>query len=120
MPNRVKDWLHGVRSSAPDKEAELTGQKQDLYPAERLRIIYQLMTNPKEEGGAGITPKHGEWSNVEAIFALHDHEYNKAWLKKWSTSTMLKIEDLDDIRDRFGEKVGLRIYLLPDLRLTNR
>ncbi|KAI9717348.1 MAG: hypothetical protein M1828_007236 [Chrysothrix sp. TS-e1954] len=104
--SRVKDWLHGIRTSAPDKEAEQTGAKQNLFPAERLRIVYQLINNPVDEGGAGITPKHGEWENVESIFALHDHEYNKAWLKKWSTSKMLKVEDLDDIRDRFGEKIA--------------
>ena len=65
-----------------------------------------MITNSREEGGAGITPKHGEWKNVESIFPLHDHAYNKEWIKKWSTMTFLKIEDLDDIRDRFGEKIA--------------
>jgi hypothetical protein len=77
-----------------------------LYEAERLRIIYQLITNPTEEGGAGITPKEGEWENVESVFTLHDHEYNKDWIKKWSTSYFLQAEDLDDIRNRLGEKVA--------------
>jgi anoctamin-10 len=58
------------------------------------------------EGGAGITPKEGEWENVESIFALHDHAYNKDWIKKWSNSWTLKTEDLDDIRNRLGEKVA--------------
>lgn len=71
-----------------------------------MRIIYQLITNPTSEGGAGITPKEGEWENVESIFALHDHAYNKDWIKKWSGSWMLTTEDLDDIRNRLGEKVA--------------
>lgn len=94
-----------MRSAAPEKENEISSEKQALYPAERLRIVYQLITNPVEEGGAGITPGHGHWENVEAVFALHDHDFNKKWLKKWATQYTLKIEDLDDIRDRFGEKV---------------
>lgn len=65
-----------------------------------------MITGSHDEGGAGITPKHGEWKHVESIFALHDHEYNKKWLKKWATQYMLKLEDLDDIRDRFGERVA--------------
>ncbi|KAL9090085.1 MAG: hypothetical protein Q9159_002150 [Coniocarpon cinnabarinum] len=104
--SRTKDWLHGVRSAAPEKESEISGQNQLLYEAERLRIIYQLITNPVEEGGAGITPQHGDWKHVESIFTLHDEAFNKRWLKEWATKYTLKMEDLDEIRDRLGEKVA--------------
>jgi anoctamin-10 len=97
--------MHGVRAAAPEKETRIALEKEPLYEAERLRIIYQLITNSKTDGGAGITPKNGEWKNVESIFALHDKEANKKWIKKWSTSYFLKAEDLDDIRNRLGEKV---------------
>lgn len=97
--------MHGVRSAAPDKETRAALEAEPLYEAERLRIIYQLITNPTNEGGAGITPKEGEWENVKSIFALHDHAYNKDWIKKWTSSYFLKTEDLDDIRNRLGEKV---------------
>ena len=88
----------------------MSNEKRSLYPAERLRIVYQLITNPEDEGGAGVTPGHGSWKNVQSVFALHDHEYNKRWLKKWATQYTLKIEDLDEIRDRFGEKVRSSTY----------
>ncbi|KAB8339152.1 hypothetical protein FH972_022088 [Carpinus fangiana] len=104
--SRVKDWLHGVRASQPEKEQEHSAEGSQLYPAERLRIVYQLITNPQDEGGAGITSQHGEWSNVQNIFALHDHAFNNAWLKKWARKYTLSIDDLDEIRDRFGEKVA--------------
>ena len=65
-----------------------------------------MIANPPEEGGAGITPREGAWKNVQSIFPLHDHKYNKEWIKKWSTMTFLKAEDLDDIRNRFGEKIA--------------
>ena len=95
-----------MRSSPPDETAHSL-EKEPLYPAERLRIIYQIITNPEKDGGAGITPKSGEWQEVESIFALHEEQFNKAWLKKWATTYMLRADDLDDIRDRFGEKVSL-------------
>jgi len=95
-----------VRTAAPEKETRKALEADPLYEAERLRIIYQLITNSPSEGGAGITPKSGEWEGVESIFALHDHEANKKWIKKWSTVYFLKIEDLDDIRDRLGEKIA--------------
>ncbi|KAF2473063.1 DUF590-domain-containing protein [Lindgomyces ingoldianus] len=104
--SRVRDWIHGVRAAAPPKETREALEAEPLYEAERLRIIYQLITNPVDEGGAGITPGEGEWENVESIFALHDLAYNKDWIKKWTTSYFLKTEDLDDIRNRLGEKIA--------------
>lgn len=74
---RVKDWLHGVRVAAPDKETQRSLAGEPLTEAERLRIVWQLITLPESEGGAGITPKQGEWKLVESIFPLHDHEFNK-------------------------------------------
>lgn len=94
-----------MRAAAPPKETREALEAEPLYEAERLRIIYQLITNPVSEGGAGITPKEGEWENIESLFALHDLAYNKDWIKKWTSSYFLKTEDLDDIRNRLGEKV---------------
>ena len=110
--------MHGVRSAAPNKETRASLEAEPLYEAERLRIIYQLITNPTYEGGAGITPKEGEWENVESIFALHDHAYNKDWIKKWTSSYFLSTEDLDDIRNRLGEKVCTSNQVLWLLKLT--
>ncbi|KAF2274077.1 DUF590-domain-containing protein [Westerdykella ornata] len=104
--SRVRDWIHGVRTAAPPKETREALEEEPLYEAERLRIIYQLITNPVEEGGAGITPKEGEWKSVESVFALHDHRANKDWIRKWTTSWTLTTEDLDEIRNRFGAKVA--------------
>ncbi|MCJ1243176.1 hypothetical protein MMC30_000373 [Trapelia coarctata] len=104
--SRVKDWLYGVRAAQPDKETQNLLTAQSMSDAERYRIIYQMITSPQNEGGAGITPKEGQWKNVESIFPLHDVAFNKTWLKDWSMKTFLKIEDLDEIRNRLGEKVA--------------
>lgn len=104
--SRVRDWMHGVRNSVPSADVKESLVAEPLNEAERLRIIYQMITNEVQEGGAGITPKKGEWENVESVFALHNHTYNKEWLKKWSTQWLLTVQDLDDIRNRLGEKVA--------------
>ncbi|THV85027.1 DUF590-domain-containing protein [Aureobasidium pullulans] len=104
--SRVKDWIHGVRAAAPSKETQKAIEDEPLHEAERYRIIYRMITNPEEEGGAGITPKDGEWKNVESIFALHDHTYNKEWITRWTKKYLLEPEDLDEIRNRLGEKIA--------------
>ncbi len=79
--------------------------------AERLRIIYSMITNSREDGGAGITPKRGDWEEVESIFPLHDHAFNKKWMKSWSSSYLLELKDQDGIRNKFGEKVSVMVLL---------
>ena len=107
MMCRVQDWLHGVRHAAPEQETRTSLASDPLTDAERLRVIYSMITNPPGEGGAGITPKRGEWKEVESVFPLHDHTFNKKWMKSWGSTYLVKLEDQDEIRNRFGEKVGL-------------
>ncbi|KAK2769622.1 hypothetical protein FQN53_005982 [Emmonsiellopsis sp. PD_33] len=104
--SRVKDWLHGIHNKQPDVD-----EKESCIPesdAERLLIVYNMITLPTSEGGAGITPKHGEWDLVDSIFPLHDKALNKAWIKAWSSKTLLTPEDLDEIRNHHGEKMWKR------------
>lgn len=103
---RVKDWIHGVRSSEPARDVRASLEQDPLTEAERLRIIYGLITNYESEGGAGIRPKSDDWEYVESVFALHDHTFNKHWIKEWATKYSVTIDDLDDIRNRFGAKVA--------------
>ncbi|KAF3192388.1 hypothetical protein TWF106_001527 [Orbilia oligospora] len=104
--SRVRDWLHGIRPAAPEKETQRSLENEPFTDGERLRLVYSLITLPNSEGGAGITPKQGEWNLVESIFALHDHDFNKKWLKDWSTKWIIGPDDLKVIRDRFGEKIA--------------
>ncbi|KAI1415767.1 DUF590-domain-containing protein [Hypoxylon sp. FL1857] len=103
---RVQDWLYGVRINAPDKDVGKEFANHSISEAERLRTVYLLITKPKNEGGAGITPKIGQWKYVISIFPLHNHAFNRQWIKQWSTKYFLNEQDLDQIRDKFGESVA--------------
>lgn len=110
--SRVQDWLYGVRAAAPEKEMQKAIDDEPVTEAERLRLAYLLITKSPSDGGAGITPKEGEWKRVESIFALHDHTFNKAWLKDISSKTFLDASDLARIKDKFGEKIAFYFSFL--------
>jgi anoctamin-10 len=110
--SRIQDWLYGVRTSAPEKEMQRNLQDEPVTEAERLRLAYLLITKPANEGGAGITPKSGEWKDVESIFALHDQTFNKAWIKRLTSKYLLNSKDLVEIKDRFGEKIAMYFAFL--------
>lgn len=100
----MKDWLHGVRAAAPDKETQRSLDKEPLTEAERLRIVWQLITLPESEGGAGITPGHGQWALVESVFPLHDHEFNKVgfyglWALRFRADGVVGVDEalVDDL-----------------------
>ncbi|EXJ92814.1 hypothetical protein A1O3_01368 [Capronia epimyces CBS 606.96] len=104
--SRIKDWLYGIRQIQPSGDPGQTLSSEPLTDAERHRHVHHMICFPREEGGAGITPKHGEWDNVEAVFPLHDHAQNKKWLTEFSRKTFLNPEDLDEIRNTVGEKIA--------------
>jgi len=81
--------------------------EEPVSEAERLRLIYLAITKPKNEGGAGITPKSGQWKYVDSVFPLHDRHFNREWMKRLSTKYLLNQDDLDEIRNKFGESVAL-------------
>jgi anoctamin-10 len=109
---RVQDWLYGVRPTAPEKDIAKAFENEPVTEAERLRLVYLLITKPKNEGGAGITPQVGVWKQVASIFPLHDHAFNKSWIKTWGTKYFLDDVDLDHIRDKFGESVAFYFAFL--------
>ncbi|TPX61719.1 hypothetical protein PhCBS80983_g00991 [Powellomyces hirtus] len=123
--SRVLDWLNDSGISELEPPVTLSGlDLPPLTPAERLRLVHELLTTPTYEGGAGITMDEavvgvtdavgGKF--IEAIFAPHDKEFANRWIKNWAKKWLLTNQDLDAIRDYAGEKVAyyfafLRFYL---------
>ncbi|KAI1434541.1 DUF590-domain-containing protein [Xylaria sp. CBS 124048] len=103
---RIQDWLYGVRAAALDKDITRAFETEPVTEAERLRLVYLLITLPRNEGGAGITPNKGQWKQVTSVFPLHDHAFNRSWIMTLSTKYLLDGEDLDRIRNKFGESVA--------------
>ncbi|CAJ2505130.1 Uu.00g125240.m01.CDS01 [Anthostomella pinea] len=108
--SRVKDWLYGISLNHPGggKDTVVDGD----YEAEDLLSMYHLVTWSKELGGAGITPKSGNWENVESVFPLHNVSANRKLLQYLSRKIFLKPDDLDKIRGLFGVKVAFYFAFL--------
>jgi len=68
-----------VRLVAPDEETKTAIEEEKLTDAERLRVVYLLITSPEREGGAGVTPGLDGWNYVESIFPLHDSKFNRVF-----------------------------------------
>lgn len=110
--SRLQDWLHGVRSSSPDADMSKSLETEPVTEAERLRLAYLMITRPENEGGAGVAEGAGKWKYVDAIFPLHNREFNKEWIRKWNSKYVLEQSVLDDIRDKFGENIAFYFVFL--------
>ncbi len=109
---RLQDWLHGVRAASPDSDVSQALQSEPVTEAERLRLVYLMMTKPENDGGAGIVEQTGRWKYVDSIFPLHNRAFNKSWMKRWGGKYLLEESDIHEIREKFGENITIYFIFL--------
>lgn len=73
--HRIRDFLLGIRVKGLDDEDAGLGDTTGLTDAERLRVVYEILTGPESDGGANVSPNLDPY--VESIMALHDDRFDK-------------------------------------------
>ncbi|KAG8703718.1 hypothetical protein FRC08_002668 [Ceratobasidium sp. 394] len=111
---RRTDFVHGVtRARIPSLAA--TGDPNAVTPAERIRLVRTYITSPTLDHGLGIAPGASNWTRVQSVMALQDHDFNRAWLSDWTRKQVgfsIPLVELDKIRDNFGEALALYFSFL--------
>ncbi len=89
--------------------------------------MYTYVTATLADGGLGVAPGSSNWDRVESVMVLHDHEFNEAWIRAWTTR-QLGFVKFDKIREQvstqfiatlnhpdfvqFGEAVAIYFHFL--------
>lgn len=122
----MSDWLHGITCAKPQFQSDPGSSSQPYTPAERLRHIYNIITQDTKESsespmspqshrtlagpGAGITPGRPPFEHVKSIFPPHDVDFNNKWISQWSDRSHFSFHiphiELDQIKDVYGEAIG--------------
>ena len=101
--HRHTDFLRGLPASElVSLDSTVIADPSALSPADRLRIIYEYVTSTRYDGGLGIVPGSKEWSRIESVVALHDHEFNDLWMRTWTRRQVgfgIGRAELDKIKD---------------------
>lgn len=84
---RYAEFAQGVRHF-DEAEGKLNMSVDDIVTeAERLRVIYTLITTPVKDGGAGVTPGLHEWAYVESISPVPNDDF---------TTVLSRTDESDD------------------------
>jgi hypothetical protein len=83
----VHDFLVGVRVNDLEESGQVDAKSSELgladhkmTEAERLRLVYEIITSAGNEGGANISPENDKY--VDSIFPLHNDALNKVKVER--------------------------------------
>ncbi|KAH3679366.1 hypothetical protein WICMUC_001047 [Wickerhamomyces mucosus] len=106
-----QNYLYGINSEILSNDQLLDKFTQN----DRLRIIYQILTYPKIEGGLHLTPLIGDWSFINKIIPIYNNsnieEYKKIFIKI-ALKPLIKDEDISQIKSISSEEIGLYFQFL--------
>ncbi|KAI0675957.1 DUF590-domain-containing protein [Trametes maxima] len=106
---RYSDFLCGLPTTNPTGTRDLN--EEPLSAADRLRLVHTYVTSTPADGGLGVAPGSSSWDRVESVMVLHDHTFNEAWIRAWTTR-QLGFVKFNKIREQFGEAVALYFHFL--------
>ncbi|KAH9947024.1 DUF590-domain-containing protein [Amylocystis lapponica] len=106
---RYSDFVSGLPMADPTTPFDL--DSTPLSPADRLRLIHTYVTSTVSDGGLGVAPGSTDWDRIESVMTLHDHAFNDAWIRSWTTR-QLGFVQFESIKDQFGEAIALYFSFL--------
>lgn len=83
---------------------------------DRLRITYETLTKSKSQGGLGITPAEGDFTEVVSITPLNEYVQGTSFGEAFKT-TLKKGYSVEKVKDAFGVQAalyfeGLRLFIV--------
>lgn len=112
MKGLYKEYNSAVYENAQDAEHPVVA-RNIFRGVDRLKLIHNIITS-NEEGGCGIdTYKLLKEECLLGYFPLHDNVELRALERKWMNFLQFPWNQaVDDVKDYFGEKIGLYFLFL--------
>jgi hypothetical protein len=105
------EYIYGkYEQSANQKLYMRCGENNEIFsPTARTKLTYYLLSASTGAGGCGLNfTKMIAKNQVLSIFPLHDQQKLRDFKQSWyQWSVMPWNQPIDDIKDYFGEKMGL-------------
>ncbi|CUM53280.1 uncharacterized protein AC631_00563 [Debaryomyces fabryi] len=81
-------------------------------PAEKLRIIANVLTSPSSVGGVGITVGKGDWSFVQSITPITDSLKQSTFVEDFQAHVTNGDVSTNTIKEKFGVQIALYFEFL--------
>jgi hypothetical protein len=104
------DYIYGRYESSIDQSIYMKCDGENIFPINaRLKLTYYILQNSVSSGGCGLNiGKLLKKERILAIYPVHNEMIKKQLTSSWLRYDVMPWnQPLDDIKDYFGEKIGL-------------